>query len=178
MRANFTMKISRIISVLLVLALVALFIAAYHAKHHPSVAKKPTHPVLVVDLHNNGLVMLEDLNKGEDALLVVQPQSNDKANEQWISSFDVLERFDVNHDRRIDKKDPIYSRLALLYYPGDATKKKYVSLEKAGIKAIVFGKEELEKLPKSMEEAHHIVAGYVEMADGTTRKISVLPVGY
>lgn len=178
MRANFTMKISRIISVLLVLALVALFIAAYHAKHHPSVTKSPTHSVLMVDLHNNGLVMLEDLNRGEDALLVVQPKSKDKADAQWISGFDVLQRFDSNHDKRIDKKDPIYSRLALLYYPADIKKKKYVSLETAGIKAIVFAKEELQKLPKSMEEIHHIVAGYVEMADGTTRKISVLPVEY
>lgn len=172
------MKISRIISVLLVLALVALFIAAYHAKHHPSVAKKSAHPVLVVDLHNNGLVMLEDLNRGEDALLVVQPEAKDKTDEQWISGFDVLERFDSNHDRRIDKKDPIYSRLALLYYPGDIKKKKYVSLKKAGIKAIVFGKEELQKLPKSLEETHRLFVGHVEMADGTMRNISVLPVGY
>lgn len=153
------MKKLRVILILLAIALLGLFIAAYYARHSqpaPVQAKTPlTHPVLVVVLA-----------KDKAPLLVMQTGD---AQQQWISGLDVLMKFDLNHDRRIDKKDAIYPHIGLVFSPGDVKQQKYVALEKAGVKAIVF---------EHGKSAEQVTVGHAVMTDGTQRKINVLQVAY
>jgi len=167
------MKPMHLVPIVFVVTLVALIMIAYNLRQQPPVSKTQlTHQVLVVDLNDNGLFTAETLSKGEDALLVLDSKANRAATEGWMSSLEALQNYDLNKDKRIDQKDPIFSKLGLMFFPGDPHKQKFVALETMGIKAIVFDPNHL----KSQEAK--IVAGYVVLKDGSKRKINVIVVDY
>lgn len=166
------------LSLFLLLALAGIFIAAYRYVHQPMtsiIQKDPVHALLIVDLNNNKKFVQEDLQKGEDAILVVRTKTIKDNQTEWFSSLAALIMHDINKDNRIDARDPIFSQLALLYYPGQP-QQKYVSLKKAHIKAIVIDKTQLVKLSGKVEQISECVAGHVEFTNGKTRKIKVVAI--
>lgn len=170
------MKKRPIIIVVLLMVLIAIFVAAYQIRYDKAADKKPktTHPVLVVDIKNNGRIDLEDLEEGTDALLVLQASLDEH---HWLSSLNALIKFDLNHDQRIDRKDAIYPHIGLVYFPNDPEKQKYVSLKNAGVVAIVFVNERVTKI-SGANTTEQTMIGYALMQDGSKRKINVLQVEY
>ena len=165
---------------ILVLVLFSLFLVAYYFRHHLFAAtqqqtKTWVHPVLIVDFNNNGQFIQSDLQKGQDAILVVKNSETKDKSPEWFSSLAALIAYDINQDQRIDKQDPIFPKLALLYYPGQP-KQKYISLKNAHIKAIVIDKTKLVKLPGKAEEIPEFTAGHVEFNNGEIRNIKAVAI--
>lgn len=169
------------IGFILLLVLFGLFLVAYNDRHHPSPTTQHqtknllVHPVLIVDFNNNDEFTQEDLQKGEDAILVVQNNATNDKNPEWFNSLAALIAYDINQDKRIDKHDSIFPRLALLYYPGQS-KQKYISLKNAHVKAIVIDKTKLVKLPTEAKEIPEVVTGHIELNNGETRNIKAVAI--
>jgi hypothetical protein len=145
--------------------MVIIFIA-YHYVHHPIVEKTATHVVLAIDMNDNNKITQEDIAQGKDAVLAIRSKSSKHT---FFSSVKVLLALDVHKNNRIDDDDPAFTQMELVYLqPGK--KRKYVSLEQAGIKAILIYKKKDETL-NAKDDLMNDIVGDVLLEDGQMRLI-------
>lgn len=160
-------------------SLSTLFVIAYHHVHSPRTIKASTttNPVIAVDFSGDKILNQEELVKGEDAVLAIRkrkPGSNESTDELF-NSIAALERWDVNKDGRLDKKDPIYPYLELVFFTDNGKKHRYVTLEKAGIIAIVFNKEKIGKIKEIAKSTNNLLGKAIK-ANGDELQIRVISV--
>lgn len=168
------------IAAFFIVSLGILFVIAYQRLHHPQIHTTPvtTNPVIAVDFSGDKILNQEELIKGEDAILGIRQQvkgSTNSSTDQIFNSVAALERWDTNKDGRLDRKDPIYPHLELVFLSDGGKKRKYVSLEKAGIIAIIFNKEKIGKI-KEVSKSTDNLLGRALKANGTEVKIRVISV--
>lgn len=170
---------------LTILLLILLLVAGlwtydyyYFPKPQPKLASflrtMQSNVVLVVDMNANNHLSLQEVLKGEDALLVIHQGNNPTTheNDTVFASDVVLAIFDRNHDGRIDANDPVYRQLELKYFNPNTGVASYVPIAEAGIRAIFidpkyYAKEDL--LPPDDPIPHPV--GTIIMADSTARLI-------
>lgn len=169
-------KILYFILPLVIVAFIAgLFITAYKTIHKPAQpipAYSGLHPVLAIDYSGDKILDQEELLKGEDAILTVK----DKAHSQMFNSIAALRNLDANKDQRLDKKDPLFNQIQLLFFIDKDKNKKYLYLEDAGITAIIFDKTGLAQLNNNTA-TENIVIGHAVTTKGKSLLIKIVPVG-
>lgn len=129
-----------------ILVLAAIIVMAFLMTHRPEkvapinklLTKAPRlHPVIVLDFDNSGAVGQVELLRGKDAIItVMHPAKRGGVTDELFNSVEALRKLDVNKDNIIDKRDPLYSHLQLMFLTSDGKSSRYVSFEQAGIKSI------------------------------------------
>lgn len=146
-----------------------IFFIAYQYVHHPVVEKTGTHAVLAIDMNGNNKITQEDIAQGKDAVLAIRSVVNQTSRHTFFSSIKALIALDVNKDNRIDSGDPTFTQMELVYLQPDK-KRKYVSLEQAGIKAILIYKKKDETL-NAKDDLMNDIVGDALLEDGQMRLI-------
>lgn len=164
-----------LIPLVIVAFIAGLFITAYKAIHkpaEPAPIHSGMHPVLAVDYSNDKIINQDELLKGEDAILIVK----NKANTQMFNSVAALLKLDANQDQRLDKKDPLFTQIQLMFFTEAGKNKKFKTLTEAGITAIVFDKAGLAQLNNNVNAAN-VVIGRALTEKGKSLLIKIVPVG-
>lgn len=165
----------------LIASLGILFLVAYKEIHRSPNEIAPvvhaTHSVIVVDLNGNGIVDQAELSSGQDAILAIRQISKTPEGGSEIEmfrSFTSLESYDANKDGRLDKLDPIFPYLELLFITEGGKKHKTISLKKADIVAVVFDKEKI-KNPEAVKHEDNLIGKAIK-ANGKQLDIRVIQV--
>jgi ABC-type uncharacterized transport system permease subunit len=151
-----------------------VFFIAYQDVHHPAVEKISSHAVLAIDMNNNNKITQEDIEQGKDAVLAIHSTANQASKHAFFSNIKALIALDTNKDNRIDSGDPTFSQMELVYLQPDK-KRKYVSLEEAGIKAILIYKKKDETL-NTKDDLMNDIVGDALLEDGQMRLIRAVEV--
>lgn len=164
-------KASYLMIAFFILAFIALFIVAYNLVHrsHVTPEKIKQHMVLMVDFNNDGILNQQELLDSEDAILAVRLKDK---KDQLFNGINALQQLDLNKDGRIDKKDPIFPQLELIFFTNKGKTRKYVPIEKAKIQTIILTKQEFLNDEKSEQQT----VGYALTTDGKKLQIHLISV--
>lgn len=153
-----------------------LFTIAYQRLHHPEPTPAPqTHLVLAVDLNNNKILNQDEITSAKDAILAVRKPGSANTSNDIFNSITALEQLDANHDNRLDKKDPIFPYLELVFFTGK--EHKYVPLTKAGITAIIFDKAILAQITNGSNPIGKEI-GHAVKKNGEKLSIQIIAIKY
>lgn len=170
------------IAIFILAVLIILFSFAHHHVRHGfnkniTETLPASHPVMVVDFNNNKIINQQELFDGKDAILAVKSvdKKTTTPNDQLIGSISALEQLDANKDGRLDKKDPIFDHLELIFFANGGTSHKNMSLAETKIIAIVFRKGILKEIA-SLTKSNRYVVGEAITSDGRKLLVKVIPV--
>lgn len=166
-------RVTSVIVSLIIAAFICLFVAAYYFKRHPEVNPvivKQTHPLLVIDFDNQGLLNTDELLAGSDAIVAVRTGAH---RDELFNSVAALSNLDANRDGHLDEHDPMFVHLELIFFTNGGKGRKYVSLTQAGIKEIILIPHRIKFAPDSVVDN---LAGQAVMRDGTKHDIRLINV--
>lgn len=135
--------------------------------------------VMVVDLDNIGNIGQQGILAGEDPLLGMKVPTNSPNQTliDYVDSFDHLGDIDANGDGRLDSSDPMYQSLVLVYFDQTGKPVRLVSLNDAGIRAIVWRKRlHVPKVLSKLSDKFVSNQRNIIMTDESTRKLRIIPV--
>jgi len=174
--------ISPFIAAFVIVTVIALVIIADYSYRYIHNASAPVpapvrqHMVLTVDFNGDNALNEKELVLGEDAVLAIRvPNKNGTKDDQIFNSLDALKQFDTNKDLRLDRNDPVFTRLELAFFSEGGKKRQYLSIDKAHIVAIEFLPQSLTLTAKDKEVASKLV-GYAIKEKGQKIQIRLIPI--
>lgn len=157
----------------LLIAVVSYFVYQHYYSEQPepiNISFLTSHhatTVLAIDLNTDENVNHQNILTGNDAVIVIE---NPATKHHLIEGNQILALMDQNKDGRIDGHDPLYTQLQLLYFlQNPKPTATYVSLHKAGIRAIFINKQNLSHVTNKEVLDHS--PGTAIMSDGSMRYI-------
>lgn len=154
-----------------------LFIISYYQIHQPiaQTPEKTQHPVLIVDFDADKNLNEKDLLLSQDAILAIRPPTKTGApNDQAFNSLDALKGLDINKDKRLDKKDPMFKYIELVFFTEQGKGRNYVPLVKANIDAIIL----MQSIRDISNYKNNPLVGYAVKSNGEKVEIRLVPISF
>lgn len=154
-----------------------LFILAYYQIHRPIPQQsfKAQHLVLIVDFNSDKILNEKELLTSQDAVLAIRSQNRTgKPSDLIFNSLDALKRLDFNKDKRLDKADPMFPYLELIFFKDGGKNRQSMSLSAAGINAIAF----TQNLKDNNSYKNNSLIGYAIKTNQQKLEIRLVPISF
>lgn len=131
--------------------------------------------ILAVDYSGQGVLSQKTILEGQGALLLIKkPPTGATLNYTFVTSLQEFASYDMNGDNLINLKDPAYSDLSFLYVNQKENTKKVISLEKAGVRAILLNSAAIKEVEAHPTEFSSEEVAQIFLYDGSRLPIKFI----